>query len=221
MSKQNLKAMFERADAIDMREGLLAYQRYHQVMSDISLKFGSPIELVIAAFVALSPNNDYVSNLRSLVSVVTGIKNGLPLKDIKVSTYKHCRDRAFSYLKGEVDFISQVKGPKIINFYHNVLRPDDNRWVTVDGHICAAWRGKNLTMKEAIVRNKREYDNIAGAIKQLAFEQFMLPNQYQAVLWFTRKRIFNIKAKLQLGLFSPADDVWNTYHDINELRPFT
>lgn len=220
MTIDNLRAMFQRADAVDLREGQLAYPRYHAVMRDLAERYGVPIEKVIAAFVALSPNNDYISNLRSLVSVLDGAQRGLPLHSIKVSTYNHCRDRAYAYVAQGQNFLEKAVGLKIRSFYRNVLNPSDHRYVTVDGHVVAAWRGKNLTMKEALVNGRKEYRQIETAIKSLAFDAFMLPNQYQAVLWFTRKRVFNIKAKLQHDFFLPSDDVWQTYQDINSIRPF-
>lgn len=217
---ENLAAMFRLADAIDMAEGLLAYQRYHDVMVQMSQKYSIPIERVIAVFVSLSPNNDYVGNLRSAVSVLAGIYHGVPEEKIVVSTYKHCRTRAYQYGTGQRDFLKETKGPKITNFYHNILNPQDNRYVTIDGHMSAIWQGKQLTMREALVKTKKEYNEISDAVKRLAFSQLMLPNQYQAVLWFTRKRICNIKSEMQFDLLWPKGDLWKTSRNLNEIRPY-
>lgn len=215
-----LQRMFDRADVHDREEGLLAYWRYNSVMRGIAEKYNAPLPRVIAAFCALSPNNDYFGNLRSLVSVLNGVERELPLESIKVSTYKHCRDRAYGYIKGTKNFTTEVKGPKIMSFYRNVLDPQDNRWVTVDGHICAIWRDQNLTMKEAIVKGKKEYNSIADAIKRLAFANYILPNQYQATLWFTRKRIFNVRAENHFDLFAEKNDIWKTLRNIDDIRPY-
>lgn len=217
---ENLAKMFKQADAIDMAEGLLAYQRYHDLMVQMSQKYSIELEKVIAVFVSLSPNNDYVGNLRSAVSVLAGIYHGIPEEKITISTYKHCRKRAFQYGIGERDFLKETKGPKITNFYHNLLNPLDNRYVTIDGHMSAIWQDKNLTMKEAIVRTKKEYNEIASAVKKLAFNEMMLPNQYQAVLWFTRKRIFNVKSENQFDLLMPKGDLWKTSRNLNDIRPY-
>lgn len=216
----NLEKWLDRADAIDMEEGLLAYQRYHMVMAQMSIAFSISLEKVIAVFVSLSPNNDYVGNLRSTVSVLAGINHGVDEERITISTYKHCRKRAFQYGTGERDFLKETKGPKITNFYHNLLDPLDSRYVTIDGHMNAIWQDKNLTMKEAIVRNNREYNEIAYAVKKLAFREMMLPNQLQAVLWFTRKRVRNIKSENQFDLLLPKGDLWKTSRSLNEIRPY-
>src|SRR4051812_1436254 len=100
MSLFNLAAAWEQSDAIDREEGALAYRRYNALMRSIADKHNRQLDRVVAAFVALSPNNDYKSNLRSLVSLLEGLNNGLPIRRITVSSYGHCKRRAASYLDG-------------------------------------------------------------------------------------------------------------------------
>jgi hypothetical protein len=104
--------MFKQADAVDISEGLLAYQRYHEVMKAIADKYNFPIEKVIAVFVSTSPNNDYLGNLRSTVSILDGINKHLLPAEITISTYKHCRDRAYEYATGVRDFLKGNQRPK-------------------------------------------------------------------------------------------------------------
>lgn len=220
MSAENLAAMFARADRIDVREGMVAYNRYRLMMFAISEHYDVSIDRVTAAFVAMSPNNDYVGNLRSLISVLEGRKRGLPAERITISTYRHCMLRALDYLSGAADFLASAAGLKIINFYHNILTPDNPRFVTIDGHICATWMGKRLTMKEAIVRKPGDYNEISDAIKGLAFRELILPNQYQAILWFARKRVMNVVYDPQLDLFTDPNDIWRTYRHISSIKPY-
>jgi hypothetical protein len=215
---RNLETMLAQADAVDMREGALAYFRYQEVMHDIASLYDYPLDRVVAVFCALSPNSDYKGNLRSTVSVLRGLREGVPPSDIVVSTYNHCKYRAIEYAKGQ-PFLDRVKGPKITNFYHNILNPHDNRWVTIDGHMSAIWQGKDLTMKEAII-GRRTYNEIAHAVKALAFRQCLLPNQLQAILWFTRKRTARIKYDAQGQLFAASEDLWGTIHLANEIKPY-
>lgn len=217
----HLERMLDQADSIDVREGKLAYSRYHAVMCELSRRYSMELEKVIAVFVSLSPNSDYYGNLRSTVSVLAGIFHNVPEDQVTISTYKHCRDRAFLYGKGKRVFLQETKGPKITNFYHNVLDPSDTRWVTIDGHMSAIWRNQNLTMREALVKGRREYNEIADAVKKIAFYNHLIPNQLQAILWFTRKRLFKVKFEPQGGLFEYADnDVWKTSVDVSTLTPY-
>lgn len=220
MTEANLARMFERADEHDIAEGRMAYPRYRLVMVSFAERYQLPIERVTAAFVAMSPNNDYLGNLRSLVSVLEGHRLGLAPDKVAVSCYGHCKLRAFGYIRGSADFLSTVSGRKIRSFYHNILSPDDGRWVTVDGHVVCAWRDKNLTMKQAILRRRSEYDEIEHAIKRLAFGAFMVPCAYQAALWFARKRHANVIYDPQLKLFQARDDIWQTHRKLEEIQPY-
>jgi hypothetical protein len=219
----NLERMFLRADGYDMREGLLAYQRYNAVMVKLSQKYEAELPAVIAAFCALSPNNDYEGNLRSVVTLLHGWRSDWRLDEVQVSTYRHCLLRAWSYVAGERSFLDDAKGLKIRAFYHNVLHPEDPYHVTIDGHMVAIYRGENLTMKEALCKGASEYTTIANLCKALAFKHFVRPNQFQAVCWFVRKRVFNIKVgtATQYDLLSPDDDdIWRTFRDIEHVKPF-
>lgn len=217
--RRNLKWFYDLADRIDRREGLLAYKRYNQVMCELAQAYDSTLPRTLAVFCALSPNNDYFGNLRSAASVLAGVKAGVQPDDIVVSTYKHCRDRAYLYATGEADFLGQAKGPKIRAFYRNILNPNDWEPVTIDGHMKGAFEGKPLTMKEALVR-PNEYDIIAAETKRLARSLDLLPNQLQATIWFSRKRVLGIKFEPQMSLFSRPDDIWATLVSPDDVPPY-
>jgi hypothetical protein len=220
MSYKNLKAMFERADDIDRLEGVKAYRRYHSVMRELSDKYEVSLNRVVAAFVSLSPNSDYVGNLRSTVSILQAVAEERGFDTVQVSAYRHCGERAWAYATGAADFVERTRGPKVLSFYRNILDPEDPRPVTVDGHVTAAWRGQVLTMKQAFVRSMREYEEIAGEVRRLARYKGLLPNQMQAVLWFTRKRVLGIKYEPQRSLWFEADDAWQTRVPAWMITPF-
>lgn len=218
-SYANLVKWWARADDTDKAEGMLAYQRYHIVMQHLAGEYGFPLPAVCAAFCALSPNSDYKGNLRSTVSVLAGVRDGVPAELIQVATYRHCMFRAYSYVAEGVDFLSTVKGPKIRNFYQNIMDPFDWHSCTIDGHMSAMWQDRNLTMKEAIIR-PGEYEEIKEGVSRLAFHQFMLPNQMQAILWFTRKRTLNVVYDGQHKLFGDPTDLWETLAHARDIQPF-
>lgn len=222
MPLRNLAALWAQADTIDQKEGRLAYQRYHATLQAFALHYGFPMDEVTSAFVALSPNNDYHGNLRSLASVLHGKANGVPLDRIVVSTYNACRNRAHSYLDGAVSFLDTVKGPKTRAFRDNILRPDTSPLVTVDGHMVNAWHGVNLTMVEAsrLLKNMTAYRHIAADITELAVLHDVAPCQAQAVLWYTRKRLLGIKYTAQLALFSEPDNAHRALCAPEEYPPY-
>lgn len=219
MSIDNLEAMFGRADTTDYNEGLSAYPRYHIVMQKIAGHYGFSLEQVCAAFCSLSPNSDYVGNLRSTVSVLDGINRGIDPELVTVSTYKHCQRRAYAYAMGHRDFWTESKGPKIKSFYRNILDPTDSRFVTIDGHMSAIWQGKRLTMREALIP-ARTYEIIRRGVIALAFRHFILPCQMQAILWFARKRIENVVYDPQMNLFADGSDLWQTIREPDTILPY-
>ncbi len=219
---ENLKSLWSLRDEVDHEEGLLAYSRYRKTLSRFADHYGFKLCDVASAFVALSPNNDYHGNLRSLASVLAGYRDGLHPEEITVSTYKACRNRALSYLSGEANFIATVKGPKIRAFRDNILRPNSSKEVTVDGHIVGAWYAEPFTMKQAAakLRGKRHYQEIAEGVRYLAARVGHAPCQTQAVLWHTRKRVLRVKYEAQLNLFNLKGDAWRSECSPQDFPPY-
>lgn len=219
---RHLDALWEQALPEDITEGKEAYARYHKTLQRFALYYKFGIVPVVEAFAALSPNNDYHGNLRSLASVLQHVKEGCG-RPYTVSTYKACGKRAVSYLTGEVSFLDTVKGLKTRAFRHNLLYPETSREVTVDGHMYAAFVGQQLTMKEAALlfgRSPKKYHEVAEAIVKLARGKHMSPCQCQAVLWITRKRVNSIKFAAQYDLFADATDLGKAAASPQQLLPY-
>lgn len=218
-SIDNLRNLYKQADDIDIVEGKLAYTRYNKLMQIIATKYSVSLDKVIAAFCAMSPNNDYKGNIRSLITVLNYLNKGISSDLINISTYNHCKNRAIKYIIDESNFLETVKGPKIRSFYYNILNPNDINYVTIDGHMVAAYVNKNLTMHEALIKPK-EYPLFVSAFKQFSDEIGLIPNQLQAILWFTRKRIFNILSNNQFDLFKYNEDLWEIMIDLDNIKPY-
>lgn len=216
----NLRTLLALADYHDWSEGRLAFARYAEMMEAFASRYGFPFSRTVAAFVALSPNLDYAGNLRSLASIMQGMRRGAPVEKIVTSSYNHTRDRACSYLSGEVDFLSTVKGPKITAFYRNIIDPRDPRPVTIDGHMVCAWLGRQLSMKKALLRGASAYETIADGVRRVAAEHGLAPNQAQAILWFTRKRVFRVKYEPQMDLLNSPGNVWKTLAPVSDILPY-
>lgn len=217
MPTDNILRVYEKVDAIDRHEGLLAYPRYHESLKYYAQHYNVLMPNVIGAFSALSPNNDYMGNMRSLVTLLEGMRRGRREEDCTVSTYKACRNRAWRFLHGE-DFLTVTKGPKTRAFFQNILNPFDPVPVTIDGHMACISIGKRMTMRE-VVRTRFKYDVVAQEFRDVAAEVGLLPNQLQAMLWFTWKRINNVIYTPQLDVFT-GENHWGTLIDPARVRPF-
>lgn len=217
--RRNIYKVLEQADRFDINEGRLAYQRYHELCQQIAKKYLLRFETVVAIVAATSPNNSYKANMRSAVSIIDGFAKGLGPEDIVVSGYGHCKERAYTYLQG-VDFLGTVEGPKIRNFYFNIINPFDPYPVTIDGHAVNIWRGVRQNLKKVTTDRGFDYNEVADDFRFVAQKEGLLPNQLQAICWFTWKRINKIIYRPQLSLLRPLDDVWETLIRLEDLRPY-
>lgn len=219
MRTDNIHRVLDKADEIDIREGLAAYGRYRETMLRFAKHYGCKLESVVAAFVAMSPNNDYKGNLKSLATLLHGIKEGWDLEEITVTTYKACRDRAYSFARCDKDFLEVTRGPKTRSFYQNIIDPSNSSPVTIDGHMLSIWHGRYMTMKEA-VRSRYRYEDVAQGVREVAFMRGFVPCQVQAICWFTWKRIHKAVYDPQLNLFASGDQ-WGTEVSPVHIKPFT
>lgn len=200
----NFIAMLEQSTADEREDGQLAYFLYRDILSRWAQLYDFPLDNVVAAFCALSPNNDYYGNLRSLTSLLEGIRKGYSVEQITVSTYGSAKRRAHRFALGSPRlFMAETRGPKTRAFYHNILYPETSDLVTVDGHVSAASLGLSAkhTMREAAVSSKGLYHRISMAIEQIARVMHWRPHQVQATVWLTRKRLLGIKSSPQFDFF--------------------
>ncbi len=215
-SIKNLARVVDLADDVDLQSGRTSYAKYNKLMRDLADMYGYTVEEVTAVFVSTSPNNDYIGNLRSTVSILDGLNKEMWSNEIVISTYNHCKDRALLYLDG-VKFLDHAKGLKIRAFYRNIVDPLDIGPVTVDGHMVGAWTGQRLLMKNAAI-SKSTYKTIEGETRELARHHGLIPNQVQGVIWFTWKRLHNVVYDGNLNLFN---DPWSLDLDVRSIKPYT
>lgn len=218
MHRKNIQKILEQASEIDIREGKMAFRNYHNLLKNISEYYQVGFTGTVAAFSSLSPNQSYLLNLRSLISLIIGVKENKKLENIRVSGYRHCLNRAHQYLIGEKDFLLETKGPKIRNFYCSILLPFDKRFITIDGHMFCIWKNKRETMKTVAISGF-EYEKVANDFKKVAKANNLIPNQLQAILWFTWKRINNIVYSPQVRI-GGEDDTWGLKLSIEDIKPF-
>lgn len=207
----NILRVWSQADIVDMEEGLVAYARYRETLSRLAGYYSKPLFSVVGAFVALSPNNAYMTNLRAVKSMLEGQRG---------AGYGDCQLRAKRCLAGK-EFLSFTQGLKTRNFYQNILDPGNPHPVTVDGHAFSVWDGRYHRMKDAnVVQNPRVYARIAGDYRIAAMRTNVIPQQMQAVTWFTWKRLNRVVVDLQMDMFR-AGDQWMLDLQPDEIRTFT
>lgn len=201
MSRENFEKILEQSNASDWETASQAWFRYNHIVGGIAKTFGFPVEVGVAVFAALSPNNDYLGNIRDTARLLSAAEAGAEIQDFKVSTYGANKRKAWQIVKGE-NPLDVITANKTRNFFLNVANPSDPYPVTVDGHIFNAWSGKRIPLNSAeMKRYAKYYSEVADEIRQIGLERRIIPNVVQGVIWYCWKRIHRIKLSGQLELW--------------------
>lgn len=217
----NIRRVLKLADDVDIDEGRIAYVRYNQVCRELGEFYGFPFESVVKCFAALSPNSDYISNLRSTATLLCHKRAGVEYERITTASYGACRARAWSYLDNP-SLWEEVKGPKILSFYRNITQPLDSHAVTIDGHAVNIWRGRAVNLK-TVAHERWKYEAVAQDYRKVALKIGLLPNQLQAITWFTWKRINEIKhpGRQWEMYLDVSRDFWRTLHSPEDIKVYS
>jgi hypothetical protein len=229
MSANNLYAVYEQCTPQDRADAINSYFRYQEIMRAVSKRFDVSLATACGVFSALSPNNDYDGNVRDLVATLDAARRGLALEDFRVATYGNNKRKAYRIAQGASPE-DEIVALKTRNFYHNILDPNDPNYVTIDGHMYWAWMGRRGSVtgrrKHGIgSKVKGEganvsvgiYREIAGDTIGLSRALQLIPNQLQAIIWVTWKRIHNKKYAAQTEFF-PSDHVAAGIIDLGQKR---
>lgn len=203
---QNLKKVFDLAPVSLKASALLSYSRYNTIVELIARQNGFSGRTAAGVFSALSPNNDYLGNLRDTNTLLKAAKRGADLDDFKVSTFGANKRKAWGIANGH-DPMDVLLAPKTRNFFVNVHDPKNTGHVTIDGHMHNIWIGDREPLQIRKL-NHRLYDEIAWDTREAAFEMQVIPCQFQAVVWQQWRLMHNIKSSPQLLFWD--DDLFSS-----------
>lgn len=192
---KHIEKIFKQANNIEIENGLNWYRSAREDITFIADKYNISHEIAIAVTSALSPRCIWENNLKDLEKVLlwhNKTKNSIDNRDTlpKVTTYKQNLKKAIFILQTGITDV--FKTCKTYNFYNNLLNPDDNNFITIDGHSINIYYGK-LGIVENKHFTKKYYNKIANVYRKVSKKHNLLVNQLQAITWLTFKRIYNIK----------------------------
>lgn len=202
MSRANLELIFSQATEADRATGLDSWFHYNRLLTTIGKRTGFGIQATTGVFAALSPNNDYMGNLRDTVRLLKAKHDKLKVHQFSVSTFNQNKEKAWAIAEGD-DPLYHLRAPKTRNFYNSIVDPNDRRWVTVDGHIFNIYAGKRVALTDVKTLGG-DYDVVADEIRSMGDAHGLIPNQIQGILWYVWKRIHRIRWDAQLELL-PGD----------------
>lgn len=184
----NLRKIYEASTKLERITGLHYYFDFHRDAIEVGAKFAVPVCVIAGMYASLSPSNTEINTWIDLIRVLRAcVSNSeLPI----VHTYNHCRTRAAAIYKTQQPD-PYLKGLKVWNFYNNIYQPENDRYVTIDGHMFNCWGGERRALRLSL-KGAKHYELVAGNVIALAREYGLLPHQLQATLWTTWRRIVRL-----------------------------
>ncbi len=165
-----LLAIWDRTTAIEREAGAAWYANAHAFCDSLAFWTDLPLERVVAATAALSPQLSWQANRVAIERLV----KGEPVPAVLGRSLR----KAWRILHGQFPQATAFPlktCPKTNAFYHNILTPSDTRYVTIDRHAATAAVGQRVT--------RFDYWELVDWYKRAAFTVCVPPTTFQATIW--------------------------------------
>lgn len=195
MSKRvqsQLLKVYRQASETELTSGLTWYHTAHERAYTLAQKFCVSLPRVAGIVAALSPGREWERNVKDADEVLAALRGGRPMPT--VGTYgRPNREKAAAIFRGEnpLDLFNSGRYFKTKNFYLNILEPENPTPVTIDRHAYCAAYGIDSQVEQALSTGIRGglYNQLAEEYRTAAAKVGVRPNQFQAVVWVTWKRL--------------------------------
>lgn len=167
------------------------YQEAHNFAQTLSTAYEIPLPQVIGVIAALSPSVHWTANKRQAEALCRAHADGGPLESVVVTTYGRQAVKARKILAAEY-FNSLLLGKRAFKtqaFFFNIYHPGTTDHVTIDQHMVAAANFTDFWVNSA----HWCYRLFEEAIREIAKEQGLAPDQVQAIIWLTYKELTDSK----------------------------
>lgn len=172
----------------ERKYGEQAYPLYQSTLQQMAWVRNMPLSTVTGVFAALSPNNGYKSNMMDTARMLDHYLAQLPRASLSVHTYGPNTQKAWRIVDGESPATVLPHGSKTWNFWHNITWPDDDAYVTVDGHMLNAWTHVKVPMDQASLI-PRLYQIIKADVQSIARFVRVPASVFQATCWVAWRRL--------------------------------
>jgi hypothetical protein len=182
----NLRAVYNKIEPSWHAEGLNWYKKAHEFALFYSEQYNISIATASALIAVLSPQKSWYQNL-----LLT--QEFLETKGRIVRHYKMQADKARAiYNADKVLNVSNIStfitytnnvlhGSKTINFFHNILEPDNSEYVTIDSHMIQLMTGN----KACKTVTAGQYEFLKKELIKFAAKHNTSAPTMQARLWVT------------------------------------
>lgn len=149
----NYLSLYATGTTFDIEEGQAYYDRLHEAMATIGEHYGVSTSVAVGAFTALSPNLSESTNYLGLEGALNHVLNN---GSQSYPGYPRNRVKAHRIIRGE-DPMDVLRGDKVTAFYNNIMTPNVDEWITIDGHMFNAWTNKLRLLKSGEMSSLGKY----------------------------------------------------------------
>jgi hypothetical protein len=182
----NFERVYLQSTEIERAMGLHWYADQHSYLKDMANHFDVPMKLVCGITAVLSPQISYQQNI-NLAYHVLKFKGKLP-SNLKTPCFSLNLKKAIKIYKSKKVFPS-LRGPKVTQFYLNLLNPFDDNSITIDTFMIACYYELSDRNDCSKYTGEKNIEFLKSEIKKLAGKYDLLPLQFQAIVWLTYHRI--------------------------------
>jgi len=177
--EDKIQNLYNFATEAELKKGKTWYWNAHNWCVDRELEFRVPYIKVGGVLSLLSPLQNWERNKINTIKMLScGDCNYFSKQKAKAKLLL-----SNPYLYQTIDEIRLfINGQKTSNFFMNIVQPFNPEYITIDKHmIDILMPGKHITYDR--------YLEMTKSITNHAAELSIVPNQLQAILWVTHKRI--------------------------------
>jgi hypothetical protein len=184
---RNIRAVYAHATIAERTKGAAWYPTAEHGCKVWSAKYHVDARTVAAVIAALSPQCEWMQNLRAALNIVSG--EFIPLTGPSRPLERNRRKAVAIYLEGALSPDDYFKdGWKVKAFARNLS--GDTSVVTVDTHALQSALGDPTIRHQGIGRAK-PYAAVAAAYIAAAAAEGIEPSTIQAITWLTWKRMYS------------------------------
>lgn len=166
--------------------GLHWYTDQHNYLKDMAQHFDVSLNVVCGITAVLSPMVSWQENVNMTYRVLK-FKGKVP-KNIKMPGFRRNMNKALGIYRTKQVF-PHLSGPKVTQFYHNLLNPFCDDAITIDTFMIACYydsQDKGMIKKYT---SEKHVEHLKGELREIAIKYMLLPLQLQAIIWLTYHRI--------------------------------
>lgn len=181
----NFERVYLESTEIEKTMGFHWYQDQHTYLKDMSEHFNIPLNVVCGITAVLSPMVSWQQNINMTYHILK-FKGKMP-GNIKMPGFRGNIRKAIKIYRTKKIFPS-LRGPKVTQFYLNLLNPFDDSSITVDTFMLSCYYG--ITDKDNLHKycTEKYINPVKAELKILADKYSLLPLQMQATIWISYHR---------------------------------